>query len=405
MIRTVHRQRQQRTTFDRPSDLTPSPGCVVHLVPSGLHRGAQVSARALVDELGGPAHGHVLVSIFVGDDEVAMDASVGLAGGAMAAHGFRPKALVRLWRTLRRWDPALVVAYGGDAHKYAAVASPAPVVYYAIGTLPEVACRGPRRLFWRVLCWRAARIAAVSQDVADQYRVALGVDARRLTVLWTGRDPNVYRPPSAEERRDAEGRHEDGPVELLFVGYLNTGKRPELFIDVVDALHKQGLAVRGRLVGDGPLYETLQPVAATAGVEMLGRRDDAPEMRRADLFVFPSRPTGEGMAGVLIDAGLSGLPIVATDVPGVTDVVAHGETGFVVPVEDRNGLVEAVATLVEDPDRRRAMGRAARARCQRFTIKASADRWRKLIDELCASRNSGRRRRSGGPRPIADSTS
>lgn len=344
-----------------------------------------MSACALVDELGGPARGHFLVSMFVGDDEVPVDASVGLAGGAKASSGFSPVVLFRLWRTFQQWKPAVVVAYGGDAHKYAAVATSVPVVYYAIGTMPEAACRGPRRLLWRLLCWRAARVATVSQDVSEQFRTVLGLDASRLTVLWTGRDPDVYRPAvRADGSGEADPREASKDVELLFVGYLNTGKRPELFIEVVDALRKRGLAVRGRLVGDGPLYEALQPMAAAAGVEMLGRRDDAPEMRRADLLVFPSLPTGEGMAGVLIDAGLSGLPIVATDAPGVADVVADGESGFVVPVDDHDGLVEAVASLVVDPDRRLAMGRAARARCQRFTIGASADRWRQLFDELSA---------------------
>jgi glycosyltransferase involved in cell wall biosynthesis len=378
-------RRQRRTAVVGTSLPPPSPGCVVHLVPSALLRGAQVSARALVDELGGPAHGHVLVSMFEGDDEIEVDASLGLAGGAEAATGFSPVALVRLWRSLRRWDPALVVAHGGDAHKYAALASRAPVVYFAIGTLPEAACRGPRRLLWRFLCRRAARVATVSEGVSDQYRDELGVDARRLTVLWTGRDPHIFHPaPPTDEGREPEVLKQDKVVEALFVGYLNTGKRPDLFIEVVDAVRKRGLAVRGRLVGDGPLYETLRPMAEAAGVEMLGRRDDAPEMQRADLLVFPSRPTGEGMAGVLIEAGLSGLPIVATDAPGVADVVAHGESGFIVAVDDRDGLIDAVASLVVDPDRRRTMGHAAMVRSERFTIGATAERWRQLIDELRA---------------------
>ena len=63
------------------------------------------------------------------------------------------------------------------------------------------------------------------------------------------------------------------------------------------------------MVGDGPLATTLIPLAAAHGVELLGRRSDVPELlRQSDVFVFTSLPTGEGMPGVLIEAGLSGLP-------------------------------------------------------------------------------------------------
>ena len=60
------------------------------------------------------------------------------------------------------------------------------------------------------------------------------------------------------------------------------------------------------------------------GVELLGPRSDVPELlRSADVFVFTSLPTGEGMPGVLIEAGLSGLPAVSTPVPGAATVVAR----------------------------------------------------------------------------------
>ena len=118
-------QRQPAASVEGPWG-DPLPGCILHIVPSGLLRGAQVSARGLVDELGGPAKGHVLVSMFQGDEQIAVDASVGLPGGEKAAAGIRVTALLRLWRTLRRWSPALVITYGGDAHKYAAIVVPAP---------------------------------------------------------------------------------------------------------------------------------------------------------------------------------------------------------------------------------------------------------------------------------------
>lgn len=78
------------------------------------------------------------------------------------------------------------------------------------------------------------------------------------------------------------------------------------------------------------------------------------------------------MPGVIIEAGLAGVPVVATDVPGVRDVVVHGETGLVIGVDDIAGLKDAAERLIRDESLRSAMGRAARTRCTRlFTLDAS----------------------------------
>ena len=82
------------------------------------------------------------------------------------------------------------------------------------------------------------------------------------------------------------------------------------------------------------------------------------------MFVFPSLPEGEGMPGVLIEAGLSGLPVVATDVPGVRSVVEDGVTGSVVGIQDMAALCDHVCDLLEAPERRKTMGDAARSRCE-----------------------------------------
>ncbi len=96
------------------------------------------------------------------------------------------------------------------------------------------------------------------------------------------------------------------------------------------------------------------------------------------------------MPGVLIEAGLAGLPVVTTDVPGARDVIDDGTTGSVVPIGDFDGLVAATAALVDDPARRARLGAAARARCEaRFGLDASVQQWRvvfeKMLAELCAS--------------------
>jgi glycosyltransferase involved in cell wall biosynthesis len=96
------------------------------------------------------------------------------------------------------------------------------------------------------------------------------------------------------------------------------------------------------------------------------------------------------MPGVLIEAGMTGLPVVTTAVPGARDVVVDNLTGFVVPVDDFGALVRAARTLVDDAALRASFGEHARARCrEQFTSEASFDRWRALLATVeprtCAS--------------------
>ncbi len=147
-------------------------------------------------------------------------------------------------------------------------------------------------------------------------------------------------------------------------------------------------------MGDGPMRSELEGPATEAGVELLGRRRDVAELLRGtDVFVFPSLWAGEGMPGVLIEAGLSGVPVVATATGGVSSIVLDGDSGLVVKVDDFDALVDAAAALVGDPARRRAMGAAAQAHClEHFSLSAVAATWRGILDPLCPRRSNGQAR-------------
>ena len=189
---------------------------------------------------------------------------------------------------------------------------------------------------------------------------------------------------------------------LVFVGALTPGKRPQRFVEVVAALRRGGVEVRAVMCGDGPLAGALAGPAADAGVELLGSRADVAEvLRGADVLVFPSLPTGEGMPGVLIEAGLTGLPVVATSVPGAHTIVEHGVSCLVVDVEDLDAMIEATARLVADPVLRRRMGGAARLRCEeRFSLDAVTSCWLSFLAPLVArSVNRGRGRSAPDTRP------
>jgi len=363
---------------------------VLHVIPTARARGAQREARALADQLDTPGvRAHRLLTIFDGPDEVRTDLSLHIDGGETPAEGYDPRVVPALRSLVRRLDPVLVVAHGGDPLKYlvpAMLGTRRPLVYYAIGTFAGPRDRRLRVWMWRLLLLRVRAVAAEGDEVLAECTDLLGVPPGRITMTPNGRDPREFRPPEPQ----------DSPPDptVTFVGALTEGKRPDRFVAVIAALRRQGIDFRAQLAGDGPMHGALVEPARRADVELLGARSDVAELLRAsDLMVFPSLPAGEGMPGVLIEAGLSGLPVVATDVPGVRTVVDDGVTGIVVDAADLDGMVRSVATLIEDVELRHAMGRAARQRClERFSLDAVAECWLRLLDPMLptTARRTGR---------------
>jgi glycosyltransferase involved in cell wall biosynthesis len=376
---------ERMTEESRSTEVADLP-LVLHVIPTPVARGAQREARALADHLDTPGRRHHRVlSLFEGQAEVAVDANLGLPGGDASSVGFDPRVVFRLRSALRRMDPDVVVAHGSEPLKYlvpAMLGRRRPLAYYAIGTYSG--SRGALQVrLWRQLMGRADVVAAEGEDVRNECIQKLGVLDRRITVAPNGRDPDRFHPPP---------HHGPSPIPVVvFVGALTQGKGPDRFIQAIIGLRARGIRLEARLIGDGPMRQTLVGPAEAAGVEVLGSRPDVDEqLRAADVLVFPSRPAGEGMPGVLIEAALSGLPVVATAVPGVPSIVKDGETGFVVPVDDVPAMIQAMAKLLDDPELRASMGRAARQHgLDNFSLRAVGQRWLAILQPLLDS--AGRR--------------
>lgn len=349
---------------------------MLHVLPLDLDRGAQKVARSLVAVLHENPDVHRVLTLYRPEASVLdADYSLGLPKSGARRLGFDPRVVLSLRRALRCLQPDLLVAHGSEPLKYLVAARvDLPLIYYKIGVTHLEDPARLRRFLHRRLLNRADSIVAISDACYNEATERFGVPAAKLQVIPNARDPHEFSPGPA-----AVGRQ---TVRLLFVGHLASTKRPELFVELASRLRERGLRIEARMVGDGPLRPKLDRPAATAGVTLLGSRTDVPElMRWADVFVFTSSPSGEGMPGVLIEAGMSGLPVVTTDVPGARDVVADGETGFVVPVDDRAQAESALTHLVENPHLRQRMGQAARDRCEAdFSWGSVVADWRLAID-------------------------
>ena len=360
---------------------------VVHVIPSPRGRGAQRAARDLVDQLNEPgAVRHSLLGLFGGPPEVELDVALGHHTGKRTAEGFDPRLAFRLRQVLAQLSPSVVVAHGGDAMKYAiaaAIGTGCPVVYCVIGTYA-----GPpsklQEWVWRRIMAHAKLVVAVGDEVLDECTGRFRVALQRAVMIPNGRDASLFHPRSDPvEAEDAT---------VIFVGALTPQKQPDVFVEVVRRLRAEGCRVRAAIVGDGPLAGKLAALAAVHDVELLGPRSDVPELLRlSDVFVFTSLPTGEGMPGVLIEAGLSGLPSVSTPVPGAATVLSDGRTGLIVDGSVA-AITRAIRMLLDDPGRRATMGRAARTRCEsHFSLELMAERWGAALQPLVvAQEGTGR---------------
>lgn len=361
---------------------SPAPGDradVIHIVPADIARGAQHRAQAMRGALDGDLLSHRTLALFAGPTSLSR-VDFTLAGSARSRRSvLSPLVTWRLRRALKTLRPRVVVAYGSESLRYAAMARPKQVKLVYSKTGITTGHLGRLRLgFHRWMARRADVVAAVSTETATEAQDLLGVGPEHIVVVSNGRDPTVFVP---------SGRlRPDGPVRLLWVGHLTDGKRPDLFLEAVRSLNAAGAGVTATMVGEGPLMARLQADVDSGTVRLLGQRLDIAElMQDADVFVFTSDREGEGLPGVLIEAALCGLAIVATDVPGVRDVLTDGSSGLVVAEGDVEALTDAIGQLAANHHLRSEMAAAGRRHAlENLTVAVSAERWRGLLDRLGA---------------------
>lgn len=192
----------------------------------------------------------------------------------------------------------------------------------------------------------------------------------RLHIIHCGVDPERYR------QTEARGAQDDGKTHLIFVGRIAPVKGLRLLIEALTRLDDPDLHLT--LVGDGPDRAVIEEAARPLGdrVEFTGYLDQAAvaeRLKSADIAVLPS--FAEGVPVFLMEAFASGLPVIATQVAGMSELVANGQSGLIVPPGDVEALTDAIRTLAADPARRRTMGETGRAHVTaEFDIRREAAR-------------------------------
>lgn len=231
--------------------------------------------------------------------------------------------------------------------------------------------------------WSTA-IVTVSAALRDDY-VARGLASAKLRVVHNGIDLDRFRRPHAESRARMErelGLPPDAPL-IATVAVLRPKKGIEVLLEAARSVKGAYFVI----IGDGPKREEWNELAATLGIaeriRWTGYRTDVETLLAGcDLFVHPS--VDDAFPTVLLEAMAAGLPVVASRVGGIPEIVTPGVTGQLVPAGDAASLAAAIGSLLADRERMRAMREAAQTDAHRFSTEAWIGRLEKVYREAAA---------------------
>lgn len=326
-----------------------------------------------------------------------------LPNGSSAVHRFRAVRAADLPHALGNIVPGMVPAVLGGrwdvihAHAYGYFPTFAGTLGGLLdrGSLVITAHADPgrpspeKRWFDRVVpplsLRRAARVIALTPSETE-YLVTLGVERERIRVIPNGVDLAEFPAPR-------EGGGEDGHVTVLFAGRCYPDQKGlEVLLRAMALVRSEGLRLRivGEDWGGHAVVSSLSRELNLGDRVTLVGRVDRPELLRefgrADVFVLPS--LFDSFPVALLEAMAAGLPVLATRVGGVPDVVEDGRTGMLVPPGDAASLARALDALAADESLRRSMGRAGRERSAAYAWDAIVRSIKRVYDEAVSERAS-----------------
>lgn len=281
----------------------------------------------------------------------------------------------------RHWD-VCYIPWNSMAIDYLPLMDLRPSVISCRGSQINVAPLNPLRASLRdglsISFNKAAAVHCVSEAIRDE-AARYGLDRTKSVVIHPAVDPELFRPLLAGVRPD------DGIFRIISTGSVNWVKGYEYALSAIRRLVDRGVPVRYDLIGDGPeqqrLLYTIQDLELGDHVVRHGKLPPDKVLARlqeADVFMLSS--LSEGISNAVLEGMACGLPVVTTDVGGMSEAVTDGVEGFLTPPLDSMSLGDALEALWRAPELRRRMGAAGRNRVLRdFCLDDQADAFVELF--------------------------
>jgi glycosyltransferase involved in cell wall biosynthesis len=217
----------------------------------------------------------------------------------------------------------------------------------------------------RLTMVRVNALAGVSDFVRDRNRARFSLDERRARTIYNGVDTRRFSPGPARQA---------APALVLTIAHLIPEKGVDHLLHAFAQMrHREA---RLRIAGDGPQASHLAQLAAELGLEgrvdLVGLTNDVPALlKEADIYVHPTLAEAFGLA--IAEAMATGLPVVASRLGGIPELVEDGVSGLLVEPRDSKAIARAIDLLLDVPELRMRLGRNARTRAvERFDVRGCA---------------------------------
>lgn len=244
---------------------------------------------------------------------------------------------------------------------------------------------------WFLPCYRALIknpsiiLSGNSSVGCEDYAHWIGISPDKVNYIGNGISDELVRRVGDDVAAPITGMPDPSSSDLLILGVfrLSEEKRPLLFLDVCEKIHAIVPEVRVLIAGVGPLDAALAMAIQQRGIsdylKLLGRRDDVHQlMQVSSLLLLTS--SFEGTPNVVMEAQALGVPVVATKVGGVADIVVDGETGFLADKDDEAALADRCVRILLDKTIRVRMGMAAKSRMAKlFSVETMVKQYLELI--------------------------
>lgn len=306
-------------------------------------------------------------------------------------HGLDPRMYPRLAGAYRSFRPAIVhthsylLRYTWPAGWAGGLAGSGPAAGRMVHTVHNLARKEVDWLGRAIhrLAFRSGVIpVAVSGEVARSFREVYGFEPATIP---NGVDTDSFHRPQARQPwRRAQGFSDEDSL-VVSVARLEPQKNPLGLIESFARALRDHPRWHLLMAGDGSLREAAREVARVSGmaerVHFLGARDDVAEVLAAsDVFVLASHWEGNPMS--VMEAMAAGLPVVATAVGGVPELVEDGVTGLLAAPGNVQALAAALTALAANPQRRQELAAAARGRAARFSLGAMVSAYAELFERV-----------------------